>query len=95
MGSAPERSVLVDQALVGFWMEKRAGSVGGIGQLFSPRGTEGLRGKKGLASSELGCFSCEFELATFGPAKAVSLNRALIQFLVGGTDLVKDLFQEF
>ena len=54
-----------------------------------------MRGKKGLASSELGCFSCEFELATFGPAKAVSLDRALIQFLVGGTDLVKDLFQEF
>ena len=43
----------------------------------------------------MGCFSCEFELATFGSAKAVSLNRALIQFLVGGTDLVKDLFQEF
>jgi predicted NAD/FAD-dependent oxidoreductase len=54
-----------------------------------------LRGKEGLASSELGRFSCEFELATFGPAKAISLNRALIQFLVGGTDLVKDLFQEF
>ena len=34
-------------------------------------------------------------MATFGPAKAVSLDRALIQFLVGGTDLVKDLFQEF
>ena len=54
-----------------------------------------MRGKKGLASGELGCFTCEFELATFGPAKAVSLDRALIQFLVGGTDLVKDLFQEF
>ena len=54
-----------------------------------------MRGKKGLASGELGCFTCEFELATFGSAKAVSLDRALIQFLVGGTDLVKDLFQEF
>jgi len=54
-----------------------------------------LRGKEGLASGKLRGLSCEFELATFGSAKAVSLNRALIQFLVGGTDLVKDLFQEF
>jgi hypothetical protein len=37
-----------------------------------------LRGKEGLASGELGCFSCEFELTTFGAAKAVSLDRALI-----------------
>ena len=54
-----------------------------------------MRGKKGLASGKLRGLSCELELATFGPAKAISLNRALIQFLVGGTDLVKDLFQEF
>ena len=54
-----------------------------------------MRGKESLASGELGCFTCEFKLTTFGPAKAVSLDRALIQFLVGGTDLVKDLFQEF
>jgi len=54
-----------------------------------------LRGKEGLASGKLRGLSCEFELATFGSAKAVSLDRALIQFLVGGTDLVKDLFQEF
>jgi hypothetical protein len=54
-----------------------------------------LRGKESLASGELGCFTCEFKLTTFGPAKAVSLDRALIQFLVGGTDMVKDLFQEF
>ena len=54
-----------------------------------------MRGKEGLASGKLRGFSCELELATFGPAKAISLNRALIQFLVGGTDLVKDLFQEF
>jgi len=43
----------------------------------------------------LGGFPGKFKLAAFGPAKAVSLDRALIQFLVGGTDLVKDLFQEF
>jgi len=54
-----------------------------------------LRGKEGLASGKLRGLSGEFELATFGPAKAVSLDRALIQFLVGGTDMVKDLFQEF
>jgi len=50
VGTATEGTRLIDQALLGLGLEKRAGTVGGFGQSFPTRGTKTMSGEKGLAA---------------------------------------------
>ena len=86
VGTTTKGARLIDEALLGLGLKKRAGTVGGCGQRFAACGTEALGCEKSFAAGEVGGTAGEFKLTTFGTAKAVALDGALGEVGVDGAN---------
>ena len=93
VGTTTKGARLIDEALLGLGLKKRAGTVGGCGQRFAACGTEALGCEKSFATGEVGGTAGEFKLATFGTAKAVALDGALGEVGVDGANGGEGSFQ--
>ncbi len=94
MGTAGERTILVDDATPGLRMKHGTGSVLAFRQLGSPRCAKGLGCDEGFTLGQKWDDACQLELAALGLKRTVSLDRASSQIGIDLADVFDGLEME-
>ena len=95
MGAAPERTILIDQASAALTFEERTVAIGMLRHRFSAGASKSLGRNDGFAFRKVRSATSQFEMATFGAANAISLDRPLRQIGVNLPHLLKRALQFF